>query len=500
MLLFDLREAIILHMSSRYIICLAHIKLILLILIMFSGQLRAQSLPPAAQSPRPHYTADVKTTGTKATPEEKPHVLLPIVWGDYQLQFGGDTRIRGEDRHNYDMKRATADNDSLGFLRTRLNWDLTWCSVMRAFVEVSDSREIGAREFQSQEDYLDLHQAFIEYKAGVQGPWGVRLGKQEMDLGRDHRLLEETNWSDLRRTFDGARVMYRSEDVDNDTFLFHPEYYEHQNDDEIVTRHSRPRKAEWFYGSYFTMKQFKPHTLEAYFLGLSDTNSHRTFPKPVKSEEQQFGTTDRYTIGSALYGPLWTRPGCGTLSYNTDGAWQFGHRAEDEIRAWMLHGDVSYQWDEPMAPKLSLIGNIATGDRKKGDGETNTFNPLFGATHAPYGIIDFARLQNLRELALTGSVEPTSKTKAQLELHRFWLESATDAWYDSRGNSIARDATGRSGTGLGYELDAILTYKMTKFVTLECGLAHFIPNGDFAQKTGHDSNANLLYLQTIISF
>lgn len=463
-----------------------------------------QNVQPNSQQPtrslRPDNNSDTKTTDSKPSFEEKPHVLPPFEWGDYRLQFSGDTRLRIEDRTNYDMHRSVGDNDTLGLLRTRLNWDLTWCSVWRAFLEIEDAREIGTRQFQAQEDYFDIHQAFIEYTQPAHGPWGIRLGRQEMELGRDKRLVEASNWSNLRRIYDGARLMYRSQDVDNDTFLMHPDYHEHQNDDLIVTGRARPRRDEWFYGSYFTLKQYKPHTIEAYFLGLSDTNEHRTFPRPVKSEEDRFGTTDRYTIGTALYGPLWKRDGCGTLSYGSDVAWQFGHRSNDEIRAWMLHGDLNYQWDEPIKPKLSLIGNLASGDRQKGDGESNTFNPIFGAGHAPYGVIDFVRLQNLRELALVGSVEPTEKIKGQLELHRFWLESATDAWYDARGNTVARDPSGHSGTGIGDELDAILTYKMTKFVTLEGGVAHFVPNGDFAQKTGHDSNANLIYLQTTISF
>lgn len=491
-------------------------------LLPFSALLFTVAVPSLAQPPtnfdlpntgnhdtsapralRPDNNTDTKTTDTKAAPEDKPHILPPFTFGpnnEYKLQFGGDVRFRFEDHHNYDLRRQTGDNDKLGLLRSRINWDLTYCSFVRAFVEVMDSREIDAAISQNAEDYFDLHQLFLELKDPAGGPWSIRAGRQILDLGKDNRLVQSSNWSNLPRTHDGLRLMYRSQDLDNDTILLHPDYYEHANGVDVVTGHERPRRDEWFYGSYFTLKQFKPHTIEAYFLGLSDTNNHRTFPRPVKSEENKFGTTDRYTIGSALYGPLWKRDGVGTLSYGTDAAYQFGHRSNDEIHAYMLHGDLDYQWEKQWKPKVSLVGNIASGDRQKGDGESNTFNPLFGSTHGPYGIIDFVRLQNLRELALVGSVEPTEKWKAQLELHRFWLDSPTDAWYDARGNTVARDATGHSGSGLGDEIDAILTYKMNKFVTLEGGAAHWFGNGDFADGTHRGDAANFLYLQTSISF
>jgi hypothetical protein len=447
--------------------------------------------------------SDTKTSDAKPSAEEKPHRFEPVIWGpsnEYKFQFSGDTRLRLENHHNYDLRSKVGDNDKLGFLRTRLNFDFTYCDFMRAFVEVLDAREIDEREFQGQEDHLDIHQAFLEWKDPLKGPWGLRAGRQEMEFGRDKRLVESSNWPNLRRTYDGVRLMYRSADVDADVFLVHPEYFEHRWHDRIVTAHSHARQEEWFYGTYFTLKQFNPHTIEAYFLGLSDMEDHRTFPRDVISEEKRFGTTDRYTVGSAMYGPLWKRDGCGTLSYGAEAAYQFGHRSNDEIRAWMLHGDVNYQWDRPWKPKFTALGNLASGDNAPGDGQTNTFNPLFGGTHGPYGIIDVVRLQNLKELGAITSVEPTDKLKAQLEFHRFWLESAADSWYDGRGNSLGRDPQGKAGSRLGDEIDAIVTYKMTKFVTLEAGAAHFFPNGNFAHAVDRNDGANLLYVQTSISF
>jgi hypothetical protein len=471
------------------------------LLLSIIGSILILASPASTQT----VASDAPTSAPEKKLEKKDEpvrLFRPLVWGpddEWKLQFGGDTRIRGEHRDNWDMDRSVGDNDKLGFARTRLNWDLTYRSFIRAFIEISDSREIDPVEPMNQENYLDLQQAFLEFANTKVTPWGLRVGRQEMNLGRDRRLSEASGWNNLRRRFLGARLMYRSEDVDVDTFVFQPEYYETKYRGDIVSDRGRPRSREWFYGTYVTLKQWDPHTIEAYFLGLSDLDDNRVFPGPVESEEGVVGSLDRYTAGIGMYGPIWKRKDCGTLTYTTDMAYQFGHKSEDQIRAYMLHGDLAYEWDRPMKPMLKLIGNLGSGDRRRGDGQSNTFHPLYGSSHSPYGIIDFVRLQNMRELALEASAQPTEKLKAKVGLHAFWLDSKTDSWYNGRGSSRGRDDTGNSGRHIGNEINAVLNYKLTKFVTLEAGAAHF-RGGQVARNFGQRDGANLLYVQTTITF
>jgi hypothetical protein len=470
----------------------------IIVLYGLVASLSAQGLNPLAEKA---LTKEKNTSPTKS--EEKPHILAPFKWGvndEYSLQLGGDTRMRFEDRRNFDMnQKKVNDNDQLGFVRTRLNAELKYENSFRTFVEILDGREVDSREDQLQEAHFDLHQAFLEYSQPKVSPWGVRIGRQELLLGKDRRLNQSTNWNNLRRHFDGVDVLYRSEDLDGDFFIMKPSSYEQPRGAIAVSGRSVHRPHEWYYGGFMTLKKYKPHTIEAYFLGLSDMDHHRDFPRPVRSEDGEFGSTDRYTIGSAVYGELWKEKGVGTMRYNTDAAFQFGHRSNDAIKAWMLHGDLAYEMDRPWKPTFGLVGNIASGDKRSGDGETNTFNPLYGRAHGPYGLIDFTRLQNLRELAITGSVEPTEKLKVQVELHSFWLDSKTDAWVDTRGESLGRDNTGKSGRHIGNEIDAFATYKFNKYVSVEAGAAHFLDEG-FARNVGRHSDANLFYLQTVISF
>jgi hypothetical protein len=432
---------------------------------------------------------------------QKPRLFPPLVWGqddEWKLQPGGDVRVRWESRRNYDMDRQVGDNDNLYFLRTRLDFELTHRSMMRVFLELLDARSRGFRVDPLQQDEWDIHQLFAELRPAERSPWSLRLGRQEFSFG-EKRLVDASSWSNLIRSFDGARLRYEGAGLDVNAFVAQQVIFDTIRDGMIVTGRGRPKNHEWFYGVYATSRRAAPHEFDLYFLGLRDCAENRTFPSPVLSESGRPGTTDMFTVGSRARGPLWKRDGCGTLGYGLEVAGQFGHRSGDDIESGMVHADLNHQWKHPWKPKIVLEGNGASGDRRLGDGEVNRFSPLFGTTHTPYGIIDFTRLQNLREIAVTGCVEPAAKLKAQLEWHGFWLDSRTDAWLNSSGRSLGRDATGQSGREPGQEICFILTCKLSHRLTLESGAARFL-EGNFAEKQGRRDGASLIYLQSVFSF
>lgn len=453
--------------------------------------------------------AGAQTTSTVASvsasteyKEDDYHLLKPIVWGDnrvYKLQFGGEVRARGEYRDNFDLEDSDdSGNDGFGFLRTRTNFDLTYGTLVRAFVEILDAREIDADREQNQEDYVDLHQAFLDLKQPHEGPWTLRLGRQEMDLGRDNRLTQASGWSNLRQRFDGVRAMYRTKKLDAELFLLHPNSYKRRRGNDIITGHGRPRNEEYYYGAYITSRHLTPHTLEAYFLGLTDKDSHRTFDPNRKSEDGTYGSSNRYTVGSVLYGPLYESDD-GELSYTGEGAFQFGRYSKDQIRSYFLRGDLTYEWKRPWKPTLGLVGTLASGDRDPDDGINGGFDNLYGSNHSPYGIMDFVRPGNLRELALIGKIQPTKKLSFQAEAHSYWLDSKTGEGIDAPGEDGIRDVSGRSGRDIGQEVSLSAEYQHSKRLTFEAGAARFFP-GAFPAAQGRNDAANFFFLQTRYRF
>lgn len=445
------------------------------------------------------YAAARLAKGSDTSPTA--HLIPELVWGDdgqWRLQVGGFTRLRLMDRYNYGMNGTAPVRNSYGLLRSELGFDLTYCSVIRGYFEVIDSRSFGASTNVRQTDPTDINQLFFDLKPHRDSPWTLRLGRQEMKLANE-RLVNSSGWSNLPRTYEGLRAIYKTAETEWNLFATIPDTYDHDMNGTKVTGHKEPIWGRWFYGAYGEHKIPHEQNLDTYFLGWSDTNTHRTFPDTVQSEEGQYGTENRYTVGGRLYGPLWRDGDRGTLSYDAEGAYQFGNLANDTIRAWMLHGNMDYEWNVPWKPVLSLQGNLASGDRQYGDGQSNTFVPLYGEAHRDYGIIDFLRLENMREIALNGSVKPTDKLTLQLQLHQYWLDSATDAWYNSSGSDLGRDTTGNSGTHIGQELDLISTYAWSRWMTLEGGAAWFTA-GRFANAVGRSEPAGLLYMQCKLSF
>lgn len=425
-------------------------------------------------------------------------LVPPLIWGEdnqWKLQFGASQRVRWERRDNYDLTKHAADNDNLALVRTRVHMDVSYRALWHVYLELADARQVGARSDVRQEAYWHLHQLFLEARFREGSPWSIRLGRQSLDFG-EKRLLDYTSWGNLPSLHDGVRLRYKTATVDANVFVVQPTSYTRRHKPEATTDEPHPLRRTWFYGTYTTFSWWKPHEIDLYALGYSDRNGERSFPSTVKSESGQFGTSSRYTVGSRLRGPLLKQPGRGTLGYGLEAAWQWGNVANDDVRAYMLHADINYTWDKPWKPKLTFEGNVASGDRRFGDGENNTFSPLFGTSHTPYGIIDFTRLQNLRELAVLFNVQPTDKLKLQAEAHHYWLDSPTDGWY---GGPKLRDKTGHSGRGLGNEISLVGTYKLSRRVTLEGGLAHFFP-GNFPRNFGRNDGANFFYLQYELKF
>ena len=69
-----------------------------------------------------------------------------------------------------------------------------------------------------------------------------------------------------------------------------------------------------------------------------------------------------------------------------------------------------------------------------------------------------------------------------LQSHTFWLADKRDALYNAAGNAIRRDATGRSGSFVGQEVDAILNFHLTKHADILVGYNHLF-GGDFLRGT-----------------
>ncbi|PKO16532.1 hypothetical protein CVU37_11195 [candidate division BRC1 bacterium HGW-BRC1-1] len=436
------------------------------------------------------------------------HVLPPFTLGcpdELKIQLGGSYVFRYEKRRNFDLNSSKDDNDSLRFMRTFLDLDVVYRGMIRGYMQLIDAQVSNYRVEPSpfSIDRWDIYQLFVELKESPESPFTLRLGRQVLPTVSEGRVWGkppvEYYWFNIIPVFDGAMLDYKSKNFDSHLFLLRPLVPRTLQDGVSRADSLREIDGRLHYGSYNVWRGWAPHRLEFYLLGLHDGDKNRVFPPSYTSEDKVAGSLDRYTVGAFMRGPIHEWENCGTLGYGIEGAFQWGHQSNDDIKAYMLHGDINYQWVHPWKPKVTLLGNLGTGDRKRGDGENNTFDPMFGASHGPYGTMDFEKLTNLREVALTASVEPTKKLKVTAELHKFWLDSRTAPWVSPLGINYGSDPTGQSGRDIGAEADLTIAYQASKKLRIETGAGHYF-GGRFSEKRGDTGNANFMFVQTVIKF
>ena len=70
-------------------------------------------------------------------------------------------------------------------------------------------------------DTVDLHQAFVQIGNPQLFPLIAKVGRQELSYG-DERLIGISDWTNVRRTFDAAKLRYEVEGFWVDAFVSHP--------------------------------------------------------------------------------------------------------------------------------------------------------------------------------------------------------------------------------------------------------------------------------------
>jgi hypothetical protein len=130
--------------------------------------------------------------------------------GNY-LTLGGQLRDRYEYFQNNTFGSGAQDHNGYNLIRGLLNADLHIDPYVRVFVQgisaTEQDRVGGPRP--TDEDEADLQQAFIELKIplGSDSSLSLRGGRQIMVFGKE-RLIGVSDWTNVRRTYDGIRATW----------------------------------------------------------------------------------------------------------------------------------------------------------------------------------------------------------------------------------------------------------------------------------------------------
>ncbi|HMF15048.1 MAG TPA: alginate export family protein, partial [Gemmataceae bacterium] len=141
---------------------------------------------------------------------------------NWLLSIGGEERVR----YMYEIDgRLTGKFNDYTLLRSRLYGDLWYKDWFRVYVEYIDAQSFGQDLPPLAIDINrdDLLNAFVEVKVGElrDSPVYVRVGRQELVYG-SQRLISPLDWANTRRTFEGIKGYWHSENLDVDAWYTKP--------------------------------------------------------------------------------------------------------------------------------------------------------------------------------------------------------------------------------------------------------------------------------------
>jgi hypothetical protein len=401
------------------------------------------------------------------------------------LSFGGQVRYRAEGVRNFMLGGTGTRDDSFSLFRAMVHADLHLGPYLRVFAEGRHAhaagRELPGGRRPLDHDRFDLQNGFLEAAASIGGDRvTARLGRQELLIGKQ-RLVSPLDWSNTRRTFEGARISLARPGRSAEAFWTRP----------VEIRQDGPNRAKagtHFYGAAVRGAGRALVAWEAYGLGLRDD-------QPVRFAGVE-GRQHRVTVGGRIaVGDL---DGRGLL--DVEAGAQGGSIADRSIRASFIAADASRRFSAaPLRPTVTIGADASSGN---GDGDPTrlgTFHQLFPLGHAYAGRADVLGRQNLLEarLVLEGLLAPDLRVRASG--HQFGRNSLADGAYAVNG-ALLEPAGGRDERAIGREIDLSATHQSTRHLRLEAGYGRFSPGPFLRERAAGALDVDWVFLSAAYTF
>ncbi|MCC7386587.1 MAG: alginate export family protein [Deltaproteobacteria bacterium] len=381
------------------------------------------------------------------------------------FSFGADLRERYEYLHSPDWGRDPQDPSGYFLHRLMLHGDLHLGSHFRGFVQLKSAllgdRTGGARP--TDEDVLDLHQAFVDAIVGPgrMGTLTLRGGRQELAYGSS-RLISVREGPNVRRSFDGLRVMHRLGTWQTDVLAFAP-----VETNPGIFDDGRER-GQWLWGVYGAGPLLSRNLgIDVYYLGVR---------RPDAAFDQGTALELRHSLGTRV----WGEPG--DFDYNVELVYQWGRFGDGNISAWTVASDTGYTakpW--PTRPRFGLKADVTSGDTDPSDRNLQTFNPLFPRGNY-FGEASLVGPRNHIDIQPSIDIHPVDALTITAAWMFFWRQSDADGLYRvsgapqvTAGSNLDRYVGSQGALTVEWEVERHLTFVGT--------YSHFFPGG-FLQQSG----------------
>jgi len=409
--------------------------------------------------------------------------------GPVIFDFGGQARMRYEHDDGFTLKGyEPGGRDRLLLERVRLDLAARFKEGPRLFLQLQDSHAFLTRFKDTDfpvsspiQDTLDIRQLYVEWLRIGGSPIGLRVGRQQISYG-DQRVFGPGNWGNTGRfAWDAAMLKIDTRWFWTDAWvgkylLYKTDVWPDRDIDHFLT-----------FVAYTHVKGL-PFRLDLFYVLKRDDSG-----KIVG--ESGLGNLLSHTMGLQAEGHLF-----GVLDASATFAAQLGRYGHDTLRAVGASGKLGLTLPVAWKPRLGGQFTWGSGDSNPTDGVHGTFDGVYGGRDIFfYGYLNLFFWANLRDAEIDLSLEPRRALAFYLEYHHFRLDQATDAWYTTGLNAYRRDSTGRSGTGLGDEIDSRVVWTLWNHLELMGGYGRFFP-GSYVKHTGPAAPANWFFIQSAYSW
>lgn len=412
---------------------------------------------------------------------------LPV--GDcWLVDVGGQYRMRYHHEQNINNTGAvpnflglTGDDDDFLLHRTRLYVNAEYGDHIRFYGEMLDAlSELGSGPPRViEENRTDIQNMFVEVKGLDAGPGtiGARVGRQEILLGAQ-RLVTPFDWANTRKTFDGARAMWKGDSWDIDGIWLRPLH----RDAAHVKKLDSPNLDRQLYGVYGTYKDLCRDNLEAYWLAL---------------DYEDVGPSGfRYdTLGIRYWGSE------GDWLYELETGVQFGTNADNSSHgAGAVTAGLGRKFSGmTYSPTLWAYYDWASGDNTVGNGYHH-YEPL---AHKYNGFMDIFGRRNLQDANLQLTANVTEKVQFLVWYHYLQLANGNDVPYNVDMTAFNGQTAGTSGSkDLGHEIDFLITQNISPRMSVLYGYSHFFAGRYYSTTAGlpYNGDADFAYVQWQLDF
>lgn len=426
------------------------------------------------QNPNPAYNLDFRYIDDPENAQvDFLSSLKRVHFGDNWLfSTGGEVRDRYATIQNaalYDKRPQAGADDTFNLFRTRVYGSLWYLDQFRLFAEFftaeASTQAIPPSSTDvAKNDFLNL---FIDVKLFTHADQGayLRVGRQELLFG-SQRAISPSDWSNVRRTFQGIRGTWRNDKIEEDWFIVNPVIPDTNKISSIDDR-------QWLAGNWFKYRFALDTSADLYYLYLANHN-----PGVAKGQYRATGGYNLSTLGTRFVG------NAEQFLYDFEATLQLGSWVNQSVLAGIAVAGLGYYLKNiPGQPTFWVYYDYASGDpNPNGSHLHRTYTTLFPFGHAYFAGLDAIGRQNIKDFHLELGIFPTKWVRATLGYHVLTLDQARDALYSPTGSVVRQDSTGRAGTNVGDALSATIQFHLTDHQILLFQYSHLFA-GPFIKQT-----------------